>query len=665
MLATTASTATETANVLPEARSLHRARSSRSRFTSGRQALHRSKSSEESTRVARVLGVVCSGAASSSSEVYGDAGLRLGATSSLGSWPAGQDQHALRSTGLLPDAAGERTALECHDRDGLPCEEKPAAVRDQMDGQTRGSGQSFESVDVMSATPQLPSQTCEHAGSSLHDGSATQQVEEEDDDICYVDVALDELSSTDGRDSEKLDVDVRPQHSASSTLEDQAASATPEQRDVCCVHMGKLQTHRGGDAGAHDTTALEAGGPVARPSAPLEDTSVPAARHHVRRIESPTDAVDGEHLAERAAERGNETELHEQVLLGIAKPSRGSPSTYALEEGRLNTELKLTASQDAESGPCEEPEAGADQSQRSPRPRSLKELFPRFLASQLVTLWSLWLLFRDDVGRGGLDEIPVLRRRTDLRFNRDCDDLRFQLWRVFTYQFTHKDAWHLATNTLFLLMAVPLEQRLGSWRALLTFNVGVIGGACAFGVWDVHTGVIGMSAGCYAIFGSYVADALIKQNLSDERLLKLLAFIALAVGTVADYFAAPSEKVSHAAHFGGTLAGILSGIAFGDALDEKGKGTKLLVRVLTGMLAVTFAAFSLQWSMLQWPPRNLWESEAWCWTGQVRDSVTFLDWDWHCVYCNGWPCVDAWYNQSEVLEHMQAQWECARAAPSW
>jgi len=292
----------------------------------------------------------------------------------------------------------------------------------------------------------------------------------------------------------------------------------------------------------------------------------------------------------------------------------------------------------------------------------LKECFPYFILCQLAVTWTIWFIFNDSFGRGGLDGISSLTGKTELRFNRDCDDLRFQPWRLITYQFTHMGPAHAATNTMFLLLGLPIERRQGSLRTFLIFNCGVFGGACAFAIWDIHTAVIGMSAGCYGIFGAYVADVLIKRNCKDEQLFKMLVFFTLALATAVEYFSAPSERVSHAAHFGGTVAGMLSNISFGMALEEKSLRAQRFFSAVVAAIALAFAAFSLKWST-NWPPRNVWESRSWCWTGQVRDEAVFLDNDFHCVYCKDWPCVDQWYNQSEVSS--APRWRCFKEAQGW
>ena len=59
-----------------------------------------------------------------------------------------------------------------------------------------------------------------------------------------------------------------------------------------------------------------------------------------------------------------------------------------------------------------------------------------------------------------------------------CDDLRWELWRYFSYQFCHKGAEHIGKNLIFQLsLGIPLEMVEGSFRMFLIYNLGVAYGA--------------------------------------------------------------------------------------------------------------------------------------------------------------------------------------------
>lgn len=90
-----------------------------------------------------------------------------------------------------------------------------------------------------------------------------------------------------------------------------------------------------------------------------------------------------------------------------------------------------------------------------------------------------------------------------------CEDLRAQVWRWWTYQFTHVGAVHVMMNAaLNVVLGIPLELMHGSLRVALMFNIGVVGGAMCYSVNDAHTVVVGCSGGCYALIGTHIADLL-------------------------------------------------------------------------------------------------------------------------------------------------------------
>merc|ERR1719210_934300 len=68
---------------------------------------------------------------------------------------------------------------------------------------------------------------------------------------------------------------------------------------------------------------------------------------------------------------------------------------------------------------------------------------------------------------------------------------------------------------LALIFGISLEGFHGPIRMFIMFNVGVFGGACCYFVSDVHTRVVGMSGGCYALVGMHFGDVLM--NFHEQR----------------------------------------------------------------------------------------------------------------------------------------------------
>merc|ERR1712137_956086 len=85
--------------------------------------------------------------------------------------------------------------------------------------------------------------------------------------------------------------------------------------------------------------------------------------------------------------------------------------------------------------------------------------------------------------------------QTDLRIvGNACEDLRMDLWRTITYQWTHVGVFHILANSFMnIVLGIPLEGLHGHLRVVLMYNVGVFGGACCYWVGDSKRRVVGMS----------------------------------------------------------------------------------------------------------------------------------------------------------------------------
>lgn len=260
---------------------------------------------------------------------------------------------------------------------------------------------------------------------------------------------------------------------------------------------------------------------------------------------------------------------------------------------------------------------------------------------------------------GGLDSIWP--QQTDLAISSDvCDDLRGQVWRWLSYQFTHVSFAHVGKNCLMMLiLGWALEgaswsndgtSTTGALRMFVMFNVGVFGGSCFYFLLDPHARTVGMSGGVYSMLGIAMAD--IVMNLETEHAFKILGGLCtMVVVDVAEAWASGATGVSHAAHLGGGIYGLLIGLLIG-------KNTKVLawekvVQRLTVVLMIVLTILCLAWLVLPGgvflgPPRSIDEfvegDPGWCWKGQVLNLTEFNDLNYHCVRCADKECIARWTN---------------------
>mmetsp|Transcript_59674 Transcript_59674/g.138997 ORF Transcript_59674/g.138997 Transcript_59674/m.138997 type:complete len:217 (-) Transcript_59674:117-767(-) len=195
---------------------------------------------------------------------------------------------------------------------------------------------------------------------------------------------------------------------------------------------------------------------------------------------------------------------------------------------------------------------------------------------------------------------------------------------------------------------------------LIMFNVGVFGGACCFMVSDVHTRVVGMSGGCYALVGMHFGDVLMnysergfaakhvkeawrKMILSPWK--KLLCLVLMVAIDSLQAYLSLGSSTSHSVHFGGFVAGFLICIVIGVNLVVKGHERVFWVAAFA--LGVGLVIFCLSWGM-SWPPRDIFEQFPWCWGRQVANATLFPDSAYHCVRCADEVCIARWQTQSHM-----------------
>jgi len=283
--------------------------------------------------------------------------------------------------------------------------------------------------------------------------------------------------------------------------------------------------------------------------------------------------------------------------------------------------------------------------------------WPLFMIAQTLFAFLLWLIFAIkeaadgkpiNLAVAGLDTLAP--RSFDLRLSRDCEDMRWQLWRWWTYQFSHVGIQHiLAKCTLNMLYGVPLEGVLGPFHMALLYNIGIFGGACFSLVNDAHAPVVGMSAGCYSMLGIHLTD--LAFNWSSRYFRKTaLCFLACATSFDLLLVYTTSADVTHTiegANIGGFITGVLVGIVI--SLTGPADTWERTLRNSSIALGVVLALACFLWSMSKWPPQDLWEGEGWCWQRQVLDPTLFGE-SWQCVRCGGDACIARWTQEAHVRE---------------
>lgn len=314
----------------------------------------------------------------------------------------------------------------------------------------------------------------------------------------------------------------------------------------------------------------------------------------------------------------------------------------------LELDLRPTAEETAECRAfLEQPVEGPAQED------SVWEHKPIFIVLESVGAFLLWLGFAVAHwhlnGTEGLDSMLGGSGHTLLMLHQDCTDVRWQIWRWWTYQFSHVGFIHVASNFIVnLVLGVPFEGFEGTLRTFTVFNAGVLGAACGHCVWKPHQRLAGMSGGGMALIGAHCTQLGLSWSQSKLRVTKM-AVLALLVMTMAleaelSRFLHLDDRGDHSAHVGGFAAGVLSGGAIGRSM-RAGSQQQLCLQVACVLAAAASVAACLLW-ISQWPPRSFWDPVPWCWARQVRNVSYFNDTQWQCARCDSAGCASKWQEWS-------------------
>ncbi|CAE8708095.1 unnamed protein product [Polarella glacialis] len=188
----------------------------------------------------------------------------------------------------------------------------------------------------------------------------------------------------------------------------------------------------------------------------------------------------------------------------------------------------------------------------------------------------------------------------------------------------------------------------GWYRMIPVFNIGVAGGALCHMVSNPHSvGLVGMSAGCYALMAMNMADLVMNWKQNRWRYPKLAVLILLLVFDITIAQVSTGDHATgHSAHFGGYVAGLLMGVALVRNLKvERWERVLQVVALCTGLFLIIFC---LAWNS-RWAPRSVWDSTPWCYSRQVYNFSLFGNKKWNCVRCADAECMDKFNSMNSAM----------------
>lgn len=144
---------------------------------------------------------------------------------------------------------------------------------------------------------------------------------------------------------------------------------------------------------------------------------------------------------------------------------------------------------------------------------------------------------------------------------------RYQAWRFISYLLVHAGIQHILSNIFVqLVLGIPLELVHTILRVGPLYLAGVVLGSLLQYVLDPNVILVGASGGVYALLFAHLANLILnwaEMPFRWFRLGGLGAFLAFDIGHVIYRRIALSvcDQISYTAHIGGSVAGLLLGVA--------------------------------------------------------------------------------------------------------
>lgn len=146
-----------------------------------------------------------------------------------------------------------------------------------------------------------------------------------------------------------------------------------------------------------------------------------------------------------------------------------------------------------------------------------------------------------------------------------CKPIQYEIWRLGSNFFLHKNLGHLFGNTLVILISgVLIENNIGKIRTFAIFISGVIGGNLIAAYNNRFILILGASGGAMALTGSVLANGIINFE-SFNKCGRLVYYTSALVPIGLDllfYHVNHSENTLYISHWIGYLNGFLLGIYY-------------------------------------------------------------------------------------------------------
>ena len=190
-----------------------------------------------------------------------------------------------------------------------------------------------------------------------------------------------------------------------------------------------------------------------------------------------------------------------------------------------------------------------------------------------------------------------------------CVDMRMEVWRLFTYQYTHLSFMHIFTNSISIicygfLAESYLTSNYARLQTVLAYELGVILGCLGQVYTNGYPTLIGCSAGVYGLIG-LTTSMIVSGDTTPFGEFAILNTLPIQLVVDLVYFTVLyTTAIAYTAHFAGFIAGLAVGNTF-YIFSKKNKWTNwdkivCISGVALGLFEIVFLVYHY---VVDFPPR--------------------------------------------------------------
>ena len=106
-----------------------------------------------------------------------------------------------------------------------------------------------------------------------------------------------------------------------------------------------------------------------------------------------------------------------------------------------------------------------------------------------------------------------------------CKDIRFEIWRLYSYSLVHKGLDHLCLNIVaYIFTVIPLEILIGR-KVMIYYGSSIIFSGMSIGVFSPYTSLVGLSGAIYGFIGGLTSYYFMQFNVLNYSMKVIWGFL--------------------------------------------------------------------------------------------------------------------------------------------